>query len=150
MTDLVAQQQPDQSAQLSWTVIASWQASGHLSATETEQTYGELPAARRAALDLASCRGVRYVQLQGPGHLVVGEYDRYTNGWREYRHLLGACGAEYDQDDLSIRVCGGEVYISPGAVQTRCATCGAREGTLSRPEWRALMFALGPPRWACL
>ena len=78
---------------MSWTVYTSWQANGTVSAAETCETRTDWPTARRHALSLTCCRGVRYVSLQGPGDVVVGEYDRYTNRWREYIRALAATKA---------------------------------------------------------
>ena len=68
-----------------WTVYTSWKANGTVVAAETAQALPDWPAARRTALSLACCRGARYVSVQGPDDVVAGEYDRYTNRWREYR-----------------------------------------------------------------
>lgn len=67
-----------------WTVYASWQATRSTPAQETSETRPNRGAAIAAAISLACCAGVRYVTVQDPGHVVVGEYDRYTNRWREY------------------------------------------------------------------
>lgn len=67
-----------------WTVYTSWQATGTTSAAETSETLPDWTTARRKARQLACCRGVRYASVQDPGDVVAGEYDRYTNRWREY------------------------------------------------------------------
>jgi hypothetical protein len=71
---------------VTWTVYTSWRAYRSLAATETVEPCLDWPTARRQALSLACCAGVRYVSVQDPDDVVAGEYDRYTNRWREY-HL---------------------------------------------------------------
>jgi hypothetical protein len=75
-----------QVAATTWTVYTSWRASVVVPAAETSETHPDWPTARRQALNFACCNGVRYVSVQDPDDVVVGEYDRYTNRWREY-HL---------------------------------------------------------------
>lgn len=76
-----------------WTVFTSWRASGPVSAAETSQTFTDWPSARRQARDLVCCRDARYVSVQGPGDVVVAEWDRYSNRWREYPRALAVVGA---------------------------------------------------------
>lgn len=76
-----------------WTVFTSWRASGSLRAAETCQTFDTWPAARRQGRQLACCRGARYVSVQGSGDVVCGEWDAYTNRWREYPRALAVIGA---------------------------------------------------------
>lgn len=69
---------------MSWTIHTSWRAHGILPATETVDTRPDWPTARRQALALVCCAGARYVTVQDPDDVVAGEWDRYTNRWREY------------------------------------------------------------------
>lgn len=78
---------------MSWTVYTAWQTDGVVPAAETSQSCPDWPSARSQALSLTCCRGARYVTVQGPGDVIVAEYDRYTNLWREYRRALAALGA---------------------------------------------------------
>lgn len=69
-----------------WTVHTSWRAHRSLPAAETTESHPDWPTARRDALGLACLSGVRYVTVQDPDGVVVGDWDRYTNRWREYHH----------------------------------------------------------------
>lgn len=59
-----------------------------LAAGETVYEHPSWPAARRDALQLTCLAGTRYVSVQRPDGVVAGEYDRYTNRWRQYRRAL--------------------------------------------------------------
>jgi hypothetical protein len=65
-----------------WTVHTSWRRCGPVN--ETVQSYPDWPTARRHGRQLACLRGVLLVSVQDPDDVVVGEYDRATNRWREY------------------------------------------------------------------
>lgn len=73
-----------------WQVLVSWVAlpdRGHGSWAEPEysEEHPDWPAARHAGRHWTCLAGVRYVSVLDPDSVVVGEYDRYTNRWREYR-----------------------------------------------------------------
>ena len=125
-----------------WAVYTSWCASGVVPAAETRATHPDWLAARREALSLACCRGVRYVSVQGPDDVVAAEYDRYTSYWREYPWPFGICGAEHETD---CQVCTAELYSRLGVAQLRCTNCKAWHGALSRPEWHAWQVPAGVP-----
>lgn len=78
-----------------WRVFASWQGTpdrthGSWAGPETCREHPSWPAARRDALRTAALRGARYVTVQDPDDVVVGDYDRYTNYWRQYPRALVA------------------------------------------------------------
>lgn len=72
-----------------WTVRVSWIALGDYS-EETVDHYPDWPKARYAALHLTCCAGARYVTVSDPAAVVVAEWDRYTNLWREYALAMEA------------------------------------------------------------
>ncbi|MFI2663385.1 hypothetical protein [Micromonospora carbonacea] len=72
---------------MNWAVYTSWQALDNELPPETRRTASTWEAARRMALYDACLAGVRYVTVQGPDDAIHGEWDRYTNRWREYRRL---------------------------------------------------------------
>ncbi|MEU7170341.1 hypothetical protein ABZ949_02470 [Micromonospora tulbaghiae] len=123
---------------MTWTVHTSWRAHRSVPAGETTAVFPDWPTARRQGRHLACLEGVRYVQVEGPGSVVVGDYDRYTNVWREYTFPLGQCGAEIDQPDFTVRVCAGLLRARCAAPQVKCLSCGGWHGIHSRPEWRHL------------
>jgi hypothetical protein len=122
----------DPQTDTTWTVYTSWEACGPIS--ETSETHPAWPTARSQALHLACLRGVRYVSVQGPGDIVAGEYDRYTNTWREYPWPFGMCGAEREPDG---EVCTAQMFWRLGSAQVRCPACRGWHGALSRPDWYA-------------
>ncbi len=73
-----------------WRVFAEWCATASVGRQETSTERPDWQAARSEALQLACLSGVRYVVVQDLDGVVAGEYDRYTNRWREYRRHLGA------------------------------------------------------------
>lgn len=78
---------------MSWTIHTSWRAYRTIPAAETSETRPDWQTARGDALRLCCLAGVRYVTVHGPGDVVVADYDRYTNRWREYPRSLAALGA---------------------------------------------------------
>ncbi|MFI5852284.1 hypothetical protein ACIA7R_31415 [Micromonospora chalcea] len=76
-----------------WTVHVVWQAYGYCPGGEVSTTSTDWSTARRQALHLTCSRGARYVTLTGPGDVVVADWDRYTNRWREYLRTLAVLGA---------------------------------------------------------
>jgi hypothetical protein len=107
-------------------VHASWRSAGTGGGDETCETFPDWPTARRHALGLACLAGVRYVAVQNPDDVVAGEYDGYTNRWREYGLHVGSCPNELEPHGVP---CDGELYARPEDVQVRCARCGAWCGT---------------------
>lgn len=74
---------------MSWRVFVSWQGVpdrvlGLWSGPETCTEHPSWPEARRQALQMSCLHGTRYVTVQDPTDVVIGEYDRYTNRWRQY------------------------------------------------------------------
>lgn len=72
-----------------WRVFSSWEAIRRPGfkpwvGPELWTEHDSWPAARLNARQVACLAGVRYVSVQDPNDVVVGEYDRYTNRWREY------------------------------------------------------------------
>ncbi|MER7331802.1 MULTISPECIES: hypothetical protein [unclassified Micromonospora] len=105
---------------MTWTVYTSWRADGPVPAAETSETHLDWPPARRQGRSLARCAGARYVTVCGPGNIVVADWDRYTNLWREYALHIGACDGESEPDGDP---CGGQLYARPSDVQVRCPRC---------------------------
>ncbi|MEV2239613.1 hypothetical protein [Micromonospora sp. NPDC049891] len=67
------------------TVYTTWQATRTSPAVETRKVFHDWTTARRHALQTACLAGARYVTLcVGSDEVVHGEWDRYTNRWREY------------------------------------------------------------------
>lgn len=73
---------------MSWTVYSDWQPRRGFPAKEMRQEFPDWSAARRQALRNTCIRGVRYVTACGPGDVVAGNWDRYTNRWREYPEAI--------------------------------------------------------------
>ncbi|MBC9005166.1 hypothetical protein [Micromonospora aurantiaca (nom. illeg.)] len=113
----------------SFTVFVSWQGSSTVAAVETREPLLDWPSARSLALRLACCNGARYVTVQGPGAVVVGDWDRYTNRWREYALHVGVCDNDLEPDG---EPCGGQLYAKPSDVQVRCPRCGGWTGYRAR------------------
>jgi hypothetical protein len=63
-----------------WTVHTTWRTRG----TDTAEIRPDWPTARRKAMQLACLAGTLYVSVQDPTDVVAGEWDRWTNRWREY------------------------------------------------------------------
>ena len=108
-----------------WTVHTSWKAVGDSLAVELSESHPDWPSARRGAMRYACLAGVRYTSVQGPDDVVVGDYDRYTNRWREYAVHVGACSNELEPDG---EPCEGQLYAKPSGVQVRCPRCGGWTG----------------------
>ncbi|MFD6565495.1 hypothetical protein [Micromonospora profundi] len=104
-----------------WTVHTSWRAHRSLPAAETTSTHPDWPTARHNALRLVCLAGARYVTVQDPTGVVVGDWDWYTNRWREYALHIGQCDGECEPDGVP---CDGQLYAKPGDVQVRCPRCG--------------------------
>lgn len=109
----------------SWQVYTVWRASLDLGVTETSETFPDWPTARRRALQTACLTGVRYVTLVDPDHIVVGDYDRLANYWRDYAQHIGACGNYLETED---RPCTGQLHARPKDIQVRCPLCRAWSG----------------------
>lgn len=78
---------------MTWTVYTTWQAYGVVPATETSETHPNWATARRRALHLACCHGARYITVCGPDDVICGDWDAYTNRWREYPRSLAEIAA---------------------------------------------------------
>ncbi|MGW3808838.1 hypothetical protein [Micromonospora sp. NPDC005113] len=113
----------------SWTVHTSWREWKSAPAVETAWEYPDWPTARQAALRDACLAGVRYVTVQDPEGVVAGDYDRYTNRWREYALHIGACDGESEPDG---EPCDGQLYAKPSDVQVRCPRCRGWSGYRAR------------------
>lgn len=113
----------------SWTVYTTWRESGSVSAAETSQTFPDWSTARHHARRNACLAGVRYVTIVDPEDVVAGEYDRYTNRWREYALHIGACDGEREPDGVP---CDGQLYAKPSDVQVRCPRCRGWTGYRAR------------------
>lgn len=70
-----------------WKVFASWRAIPD-SAFESCREHASWPEARHDALKTACLSGVRYISVQDPNDIAVGEYDQITNRWRQYPRTL--------------------------------------------------------------
>jgi hypothetical protein len=68
-----------------WTVYSEWlPLSGSHSPDRMAMPHPDRAVAEQDALQLACCRGARYVSVQGPDDVVTFEWDRYTNVARRY------------------------------------------------------------------
>lgn len=71
---------------VAWSLHSEWlPLPGSHSPDRIELPYQDQAAAEQYALELACCRGARYVSVQGPDAVVTFEWDRYTNIARHYR-----------------------------------------------------------------
>ncbi|MEV5211238.1 hypothetical protein AB0K35_27580 [Micromonospora sp. NPDC053740] len=125
MTDLVVRSVPGDQIARPWTVHTSWRANGNLRADNLTESHPDWPTARRAGLQYACLAGIRYVTVTDPDDVVAGDYDRYTNRWREYALQVGACTGESEPDGVP---CDGQLYAKPSDVQMRCPRCGGWTG----------------------
>jgi hypothetical protein len=76
-----------------WKVFASWRGIpdpplGSWAGPETCHEHASWPEARHDSLKTACLNGVRYVSVQDPNDVAVGEYDQVTNRWRQYPRAL--------------------------------------------------------------
>ena len=110
-------------------VHTAWRAHGVLPACEFSKPYPDWPSARQEALRHACLSGVRYITVQDPTGVVVGDWDWYTNRWRVYALHIGACDGEIGLDG---EPCDGQLYAKPGEVQVRCPRCGGWSGYRAR------------------
>jgi hypothetical protein len=114
---------PAGAATASWRVHSEWLGGDAFALAERDQA-----AAEQSALQLACCKGARYISVSGPAEVVTFEWDRYTNVARRYGRYLGPCADETEPDGV---VCPGELYALPRHVQVRCPTCGGWVGVRS-------------------
>ncbi len=73
---------------MTWTVYVQWLPTSGLPTRETVDIRSDWLTARRFGLRMACLTGVRYVTVTGPDGSVVGDWDRYSNRWREYPRTL--------------------------------------------------------------
>ncbi len=117
---------------MTWLVHSEWLPGGGLPGEGISLLYGDQESAERAALRTACCAGARSVAVEGPGHVITLDWDRYSNVARRYGRYIGVCGNEREPDG---EVCVEELYARPADLQVRCPACGAWQG-VRRPVRR--------------
>jgi hypothetical protein len=75
-------------ADVTWRVYAYWTAIQMHAEREECRQHDTWAAARQDALQLSCLAGIRYLIVARPDAVVAGEYDRYTNRWRQYPRTL--------------------------------------------------------------